>query len=323
MTLEVRQLTTSCPAYRDALALALTGRSRQPGDEAALVEFVDRARAWDMPTDLVCAAYADAQPEPSERDADAPPNDPVAASAALPSPGGAALVWFGPEPGRTPDHSATILTLQALQARAGAAGMRLLEALLPEGSDAAAQVLAGAGFTFLTRLLYMSRRARDAAPAVAPADDLTWLSYADGDDALFCAALEQAYEGSLDCPGLQGIRATADILAGHRATGRHDPHLWWVVQRGDDLAGVLLLTELPAGALEIVYIGVSSRWRGTGVADALLSRAMTLAEARGASHVTLAVDRSNSPARRMYQRWGFAQRQLRDAWITTCAAERG
>ena len=80
--------------------------------------------------------------------------------------------------------------------------------------------------------------------------------------------------------------------------------------------GVLLLNGIAERrALEVVYMGVAPSARGAGVGDALLERAVKVASTVGASTLALAVDERNAPARRLYQRWGFREVGLRDAWI--------
>ena len=88
--------------------------------------------------------------------------------------------------------------------------------------------------------------------------------------------------------------------------------------RGRHPVGVLLLNVVEGTAgLEIVYIGVAQPSRRTGVADALLERTFDLARSVSARYVTLAVDRRNDPARRMYARWGFAEAVTRAAFVAT------
>jgi GNAT superfamily N-acetyltransferase len=128
---------------------------------------------------------------------------------------------------------------------------------------------------------------------------------------------------SLDCPELTGLRPIAEVLAGHRATGLFDSSLWWVARRGEEPVGVMLLNRIPdVEALEVVYMGVAQAARGTGVADGLLDQAVAAAKQAGASTLALAVDQRNTPARRLYTRWGFTETGARDAWIATSVPTR-
>ena len=302
---EVRQLRERGGDYDLAVGWALGSRKPEGLAAAAAVsDFTHRAAKWEFEADLVFAAYSQGRF--------------VASCAALESPGHAALVWAGPEPHTRIESAATQVALAALRAEAAQRSINLLEALLPPGATTTAPVLSDAGFVFLTRLLYLSRPLPGKSVGGACAQDLEWVGYSPHQDELFCTSLERAYADTLDCPQLAGIRPTCDILAGHRATGLHEPGLWWVVQRQGEPVGVLLLTRLETQpALELVYLGVAQVARGTGVANALLHRMVELGCQFSAKYVTLAVDRGNAPARRLYQRWGFAEIGKRDAWIAT------
>ena len=110
----------------------------------------------------------------------------------------------------------------------------------------------------------------------------------------------------------------SDVLAGHRVAGAFDPELWSVAVREAQPVAVLLLSRLARQeAVEIVYMGVAQVARGTGVADAVMRRAVEAAGRVGANTLALAVDLRNTPARKLYGRWGFVEFADRDAWIVT------
>lgn len=58
--------------------------------------------------------------------------------------------------------------------------------------------------------------------------------------------------------------------------------------------------------LHINNLAVDPAWRRRGVASALLTFVLQAAAAEGALRSTLEVRRSNEPARRLYERFGFA-----------------
>lgn len=124
-------------------------------------------------------------------------------------------------------------------------------------------------------------------------------------------ALERSYIDTLDCPGLTGLRRGADILAGHRGSGRFDPTMWSVVRaRTGERAGRLVATCLmnpqpSAGSVELVYLGIDPIFRGKGLGSALLSRGLAQVARRSERRVSLAVDESNGPALALYRRYGF------------------
>jgi hypothetical protein len=140
-----------------------------------------------------------------------------------------------------------------------------------------------AGFQSVGRLTYLRRPAGELPPEVV----LPGLSQGvrvetfdqardrvgpDRVNALFCAALDASYVETLDCPELCGLRATADVLESHRATGQFDPNLWWVVSIGDTAAGCLLLNPCAESrTIELVYVGLGKLARGRGLGRALLT----------------------------------------------------
>jgi ribosomal protein S18 acetylase RimI-like enzyme len=68
----------------------------------------------------------------------------------------------------------------------------------------------------------------------------------------------------------------------------------------------------------VYSVTVTQRWRGRGVADALMERLHTMARELGKTTVVLEVVESNAPARRLYARHGYVLRQRRRgllAWL--------
>ena len=260
------------------------------------------------------------------------------------SPGGSALVLVGTSDARERSLRGVEAVLRALQPAAASRSLRLLQLLLsPESRDVATSVQA-AGFRYLTRLIYLQRRVgapsfsekrvgdppaneispppfasrRMGHPQTGDDPELRWESYTPAREVLFQDAVARTYAQSQDCPELTGVRPMSDVLAGHRTAGVYDPRLWFVALRGAQPVGVLLLNRIPRRrALEIVYMGVAQVARGTGVANALLHRAVETAALQSATNLALAVDARNTPARRLYQRWDFTPTGERDAWITT------
>jgi ribosomal protein S18 acetylase RimI-like enzyme len=289
-------------ALQRCLGLRRPGSSSAPADPAtSLLASVERQGPS---IDLLFGAYRD--------------DELLGACLALESPGRAAMVFAACDTADPLAFEATAAALRALQEAARERSVALLEVLIDSKARALARVLAEAGFRYLTRLLYLTRSAKSKAVAKGGAHDLRWQSFGPQHTALFCEALEGTYVGSLDCPELTGLRPTADVLAGHQAGGLDDPPLWWVATRVGVPVGVLLLNRLPLGqAVELVYVGVAHAARGTGVGDALLARAVASATDLNDSTLTLGVDCRNSPALRLYGRWGFERTGSRDAWIAS------
>jgi ribosomal protein S18 acetylase RimI-like enzyme len=73
------------------------------------------------------------------------------------------------------------------------------------------------------------------------------------------------------------------------------------------------LSELDA--VEVAYVATAPHARGKGLGRELTRRAVELAKQTGARWLTLAVDRRNRPARRLYDQLGFEPWDERDAYL--------
>ena len=80
----------------------------------------------------------------------------------------------------------------------------------------------------------------------------------------------------------------------------------YIVARYDDqlvgFAGMWLMVD----EAHITTFAVRKTWRRQGVGERLLLALLDLAQARGAHEATLEVRPSNHPARRLYEKYGFA-----------------
>ena len=319
----VRRLPTSSPDYHDAIEM-ITGEVTGRRAEAPKSNRLDRVVGSDGPAldlhrcskTLLFGAYPADVPVRRSRL--------VSASLAIELPGATSLIMV---PDAAPDHEvppeATLATLKALVPAEFARGQGLLQALVSPSHDTQPRLFRDAGFSFLTRLLYLDLRCRAGLEPVNPRPlcccdktAINWIPYTSSMHALFLSALELTYVESLDCPGLAGLRSAPDILAGHRATGDTGSKLWWMAEVDHSPVGVLLLSHhRRAASVEVVYMGVVPSARGRGVGDALLFKAIRETQDIAADSLALAVDRANTPARRLYARFGFTLKQRRDAWI--------
>jgi ribosomal protein S18 acetylase RimI-like enzyme len=118
--------------------------------------------------------------------------------------------------------------------------------------------------------------------------------------------VDATYVGTLDCPGLNGIRDIEDVLIGYRAVGVFDPGLWLFVRHEGKDVGCLILTAHPGhGTWELTYMGLIPQARGHGWGTDIARYAEWLAGKAGQSRVVLAMDAMNGPAIRMYAAAGF------------------
>ncbi len=239
---------------------------------------------------------------------------------------------------RNPGRTATVLPPVSIPPRSRAATIAVLAAMATEilrggevdllqamtepdhdspGRPSSGGPLEEAGFSPLATLRFMERppSPRPLPPSLPEGLAIETWTPAIREDAE--RLLARTYEGTLDCPGLAGVRQPADILAGHRGSGPFEPRLWrFLRRRGGELLGVALLNATPAAACnELVYFGLAAEARGQGLAAMLLGD--LLAAAPPMRRIALAVDERNAPARRLYRRAGFVPGGARVAWIRT------
>lgn len=299
---EIRPISRQDPDCTAALRLALCSSHASPSDEP-VKDLLSHVDDHSLKMDLLFGAYR---------------GDRLTSACVAPEPpGNAALVFF---PSAPPQVAVQTLGALLRHIRTGAwnKGIALLQALIEPKQQAAAQALRHGGFRYLTRLEYLTRVDFSQPHGVRGAADLEWLSYSPQTATIFCDILHRTYAQSLDCPELTGIRAVTDVLAGHRATGEHDPAIWQVALRAGQPVGVLLLSWIShRQGMELVYMGVAQGSRGQGVAHALLARSGEIAVKKGARFMALAVDERNSPALSLYSRWNFTGSISRSAWIAT------
>lgn len=226
----------------------------------------------------------------------------------------------GPEIG-VAERAASIRAACAELPKLKPGAARIAQALPEPGDHWAIDAFREAGFTHVGDLSYMRR----VGPLPADPQPVVWpegvrvvrvdeLGDRAAQDATLIAALDRTYIDTLDCPELCGLRETSDILHSHRATGRWDPSLWWVVMTDGAPEGCLLLNRMQdRGGAELVYLGLSPALRGRRLGAALLK--FGLARLGRASEVNCAVDERNEPAIRLYRRLGFASFARRVALV--------
>ncbi len=231
----------------------------------------------------------------------------------------ALLIAPGIRPENLIQRRAAVATVQAALDIQRLAGAQLAQILVdPHDSDAIALYCDGCGLTRLAELFYLRMKVR-RLPNPGPAESaMRWHTYSPDRHELFKNALLASYENTLDCPGLGGRRDMDDVIIGHRATGDHDPELWFVVTHGDDPtpAGILLLAPMSKhDSMELIYLGLSPAFRGRRIGAALMRRAMLATQERSLARLCLAVDSLNIPALKLYYRHGMERVGSRVALI--------
>lgn len=214
-----------------------------------------------------------------------------------------------------------------------AKAVRLAQALLEPRETGALLAFRRAGFRQLGDLAYM-RREPAAARAVGRAlphgfrmvslADLTLQGVTTPQlDRMLLQTLEDSYVDTKDCPELCGLREASDVLESHKAVGRFDPAIWWLLLEGESPIGCALFSVSPEhDSLELVYLGLSAAGRGRGIGTAFLDVALHRLGDRllMSGGVTCAVDTRNAAALKLYQRAGFRRFSVRIPMIRSLAA---
>ena len=242
----------------------------------------------------------------------------VAACLTVISPGRTAMIFLPDKAGRGPTAGIITELLGHIVKDAPSCDVRLLQAMVPPEDSRKQRILSAAGFRYLAELIYMQRDAGMLFANAAAVPNLKWVTYGAERRAMFESVVNATYQGSLDCPGLNGLRTIEDILSSHRAAGEFNDRWWLVAMLQDEPVGVLLMARVPARrAMEVVYMGVVPRHRGRGLGGAILYKAVKIARDEVCDVLTLAVDAANPPALSMYRRCGFTETARRRAWIAT------
>ena len=220
--------------------------------------------------------------------------------------GRAALVW----PVRAIEQGVAANLLDKALDELRLRGVIVAQALATPDEPQEAELFRSAGFADGGKLLYMAAT-EDAFLSQLPQGDIQFETVSPGNLEL-AGIVADTYQGSLDCPIVDGWRTIEDVLAGYLATGTHRPELWRLLRRGGEAVGCLVLSEFPEHRQgELTYLGISPRYRGRGLG--LIATRWLLHFAREArwQQVLLAVDAQNRPARRIYEQAGFREVAVR------------
>jgi ribosomal protein S18 acetylase RimI-like enzyme len=239
-----------------------------------------------------------------------------AAIVCLPIVGATALVW----PPRCVENERSADNENRLVRRAAeylkSQGVKVAQALLSVEENALGASLERNGFRHVTHLNFY-RHDLESLPARLKRElQLRFESYEECEGALFCATLKRTYIGTQDCPELNGVRSTAEVILGHQSQGRFDPARWFLAFAGVQPVGVLLLTELPeSGDWDLSYIGVVPEARRQGLGKEIVQKALDEARHGDAMYLSLAVDGRNLPAIELYRQLGFEPYDRREVYL--------
>jgi ribosomal protein S18 acetylase RimI-like enzyme len=233
----------------------------------------------------------------------------------LPIPGASGLVW--------PPQSKKVASAREIEDELvrhtcdwlKARGAKLAQALLVAEETHLATSLERNGFRHTTSLWYMRRDMTLALPPIAQRR-LTLRPFDPHDPSLFSQTLLRTYEGTRDCPEVNGVRTIDEVLDGHSAdTGANFSH-WRLAMDGACPVGVLLVIESPEWeAREIAYIGVVPEARSKGFGRELLLHALSEARVSEVLQISVSVDARNAPAINLYRSVGFERQDTREVYL--------
>jgi ribosomal protein S18 acetylase RimI-like enzyme len=213
--------------------------------------------------------------------------------------------------------------IDAISRHYGRQNIQLAQMLLDPADQQTIAVYQRHEFKLMAELIYLQRTIRRAKPPAPLPPPFRMLNYSEQTHAGFAAAVLASYEKSLDCPALNGMRDIEDVLAGHKAAGLFDPNDWYLLLHGSEPVAVLLLALThQSDGMELVYIGLSPKVRGFGLANYLLQLAEARVCERKVSKLSLAVDAGNAPALKLYYRHGMKQMTRKVAMMRQISAER-
>ncbi len=231
-------------------------------------------------------------------------------------PGASALVW---PPQVAPASQRQEIEDQLLQCACAwlrQRGAKLAQTLLSHQEVGLAGALERNGFAHITSLWYLRHGLDRAADLQSAKGHLTYQTYRSADRMAFQQTLLRTYEGTCDCPEVNGVRNLDEIIEGHQAQGVYDPERWWLALEAGRPVGVLLLTEVPEWqAWDVSYLGVVPEARRRGIGRELTCKALREARLAGTTQLTLSVDARNQPAWNLYTGLGFERFDEREVYL--------
>ena len=231
-------------------------------------------------------------------------------------PGRAAVVWppqFATQGAAAGSVGTKILSL--LSAELGQRGALAAQVILPCKDAVQAARLQTSGFWRAADLLYLAAEAA-CFPTDPPELPFQLESFQDHQTQRLIELIDRTYAGTLDCPRIDGMRSTADVVAGHRAVGDFRPERWQFARLdGHDIGCLLVNVHGEIKHAELVYLGLVSEVRGRGFGRLLSQRALWLARQSQCDRLVLAVDAANAPAIAAYRAVGLSIWDRKALWV--------
>jgi len=243
----------------------------------------------------------------------------VGALVCLPLRGASALIWPPQASGDCNSTAVEDLLMQESCAWLRGRGAKLAQALLTNDEIRLAPPLVRNGFHHVTDLLYLRLELDRPVGFRLDKESVTFQAPIGQHRLVFQQTLLQSYEGTLDCPEVNGVRSIDEILDGHRGSRLDDPPTWWLAIESGRSVGVILAMEMPESAWDLSYVGIIPEARRRGLGRELVQKTLVEAKAAGANNVSLSVDTRNRPAWQLYAGLGFTVYDHREVYLAIWA----
>jgi mycothiol synthase len=162
----------------------------------------------------------------------------------------------------------------------------------------------------LERNLDLESEREESRVASDRSASLVWTRYANTDATFFGSILERTIVGSLDCPELNSLSKSGDLLTGYTRSAP-DSKLWWLISHQSVPVGVvILLDRAETGTREIAYLGIVPEARQQGLGGRLLQEICTNSAQSAVTTLHVRVDERNLPALRLYHQKLFRLQRL-------------
>lgn len=193
--------------------------------------------------------------------------------------------------------------LDCTEARLSALGAGRIHNMILAPDPAAPALLSGRGYREARRFREMSIELGDEPPPEPHLPEgLRIAPFSAATARPFHAALEEAFTDHWE----HRPEAFEAWWGRQRSKHDHDPSLWFLVEDGSEVVGVIRNDPKRSGGGWVGALGVRPAWRGRGVARALLLHTFRLFHGRGERRVGLGVDSENvTGATRLYESVGM------------------
>ena len=286
--------------YRQSLELVL--RSLLPSARGPLVESLGRVDPEPLgPFDALVVARS--------------AGNVIGAAWAQPHVGKTASLWMPAiEQHHEQNDEIRVELLKSINRVIDLSGVTMVQALLENSQDPIRPLIIEADYHNLAELSYLALQG-DSLETGESASTIEFEPYTTSNHLRFKQTIEATYEGSLDCPEMEGRRDQEDVLAGYQAIGTSQANHWYLATSYGQELGALLLAEHEDGQFELVYMGLCPEARGQGHGDKLVAKAKHIAQEGSADRLIVAVDARNQPAQKVYARHGFTPWATRHVFV--------